>query len=335
MASIRATARGYRAEVYVRGVRDSASFRTQREAKAWAAAREVELRAGLPAGGDVKLGRVFERYRDEVSETKRGRRWEALRIERMLADGELPVAAPIASVTPEQIAAWRDARLRVVGNGTVLREIALLSAIFEHARREWRLVAANPVADVRKPRQPDHRSRVLTRAEIRVMLRALGYAPGRRITSVTQAVGVAMLLALRTGMRAGEICGLTWPQVHDGWCDLLVTKTTPRQVPLTPKAMRLIEKMRGFEPVRVFGMKPPTLDTLFRRARERAGLSGFVFHDTRHTAATWLAQRIDVLDLCKMFGWTNPKQAMTYYNPTAAQIAARIGQGKGQAKKTP
>jgi hypothetical protein len=31
-----------------------------------------------------------------------------------------------------------------------------------------------------------------------------------------------------------------------------------------------------------------------------------------------------VLDLCKMFGWTNPKMAMVYYNPTAAQIAGRL-----------
>lgn len=66
------------------------------------------------------------------------------------------------------------------------------------------------------------------------------------------------------------------------------------------------------------------LDAIFRRARERARLDGFTFHDSRHTAATWLAQRMDVLDLCKMFGWTDPRQAMAYYNPTASQIAARI-----------
>ena len=41
-------------------------------------------------------------------------------------------------------------------------------------------------------------------------------------------------------------------------------------------------------------------------------------------AATWLAPRMDIMDLCKMFGWTDPRQAMTYYNPTASQIAARI-----------
>ena len=87
---------------------------------------------------------------------------------------------------------------------------------------------------------------------------------------------------------------------------------------------RLIGKMAGFDPVRVFGIKPQSLDALFRKARQRAGLTGIVFHDTRHTAATWLATpRINVLDLCRMFGWSNPKQAMVYYNPSAAEIAKR------------
>lgn len=83
--------------------------------------------------------------------------------------------------------------------------------------------------------------------------------------------------------------------------------------------------MGGFDPVLVFGVKVNTLDTLFRRARDRAGLSGFVFHDTRHTAATWLAQKIHILDLCRAFGWSNTTRALTYYNPKASDIAKRIG----------
>ena len=125
-------------------------------------------------------------------------------------------------------------------------------------------------------------------------------------------------------MRAGELTGLTWLNVKKDYVILPITKTKPREVPLTKKAIRLIQKMKGFDPDLVFGLKSPTLDALFRRARIRAGLEGFTFHDARHTAATWLAPRMDVLDLCKMFGWTNPAQAMTYYNPTASQIAARI-----------
>jgi len=41
---------------------------------------------------------------------------------------------------------------------------------------------------------------------------------------------------------------------------------------------------------------------------------------------------LHVLDLCKMFGWANPKQAMAYYNPSAAEIAQRIGRGINQSK---
>lgn len=54
------------------------------------------------------------------------------------------------------------------------------------------------------------------------------------------------------------------------------------------------------------------------------------FHDARHTAATRIARRLDVLDLCKMFGWSNPRQAMAYYNPTAGEIASRLKPRPGQ-----
>lgn len=127
-------------------------------------------------------------------------------------------------------------------------------------------------------------------------------------------------MALRTGMRAGELCNLKWMDVRDGFCNLPVTKTVARDVPLTAKAMRLVDSMRGFDRVYVLGLKSQTLDALFRRYRQRAGLDGFTFHDARHTAATLLARRLDVLTLCKMFGWKSTSQALTYYNPTAEQI---------------
>jgi len=83
--------------------------------------------------------------------------------------------------------------------------------------------------------------------------------------------------------------------------------------------------MRGFDEVLVFGLKTASLDALFRNYRQRAGLEGFTFHDTRHTAATMLCKKVDVLTLCKIFGWSNTRQALTYYNPKAASIAALLG----------
>lgn len=72
-------------------------------------------------------------------------------------------------------------------------------------------------------------------------------------------------------------------------------------------------------------MDPRTLSTLFRRYRERAGLSGFTSHDCRHTAATIISHKLEVLDLCKIFGWTDPKMAMVYYNPHASTLAELLG----------
>lgn len=323
MASVQQHKGKYRAQVAVKGVRKSATFRTRREAHAWAAAVEADLiaQADLAPQDKHTLGDLLRKYGDEVSPSKRGARWEVIRLAAMTR--AMPADLLLFEVSPEVIGKWRDARLKEVSAGSVLREIGLLSAVFEHARREWRWVSVNPVTDIRKPRSPEHRTVTISRGQIKAMCRVLGYRRGR-CRSVSHAVAVAFLLALRTGMRAGEICGLTWARVHDGFCSLPVTKTVPRDVPLSGRAMRLIESMRGWDDVSVFGLRPQTLDAMFRKYRERAGLSGFTFHDSRHTAATWLAGKIDVLTLCKMFGWGNPKMAMTYYNPAARDIARRL-----------
>ena len=327
MASIRQHKRGWRAQVYVGGVRESSSFRTKREAEAWAAQRETALRelADASPGDRVTLGEVLDRYAAEVSPSKRGARWEILRLGLMQRDPVLPVTLPAARVTPEQIAGWRTHRLGQVAASSVLRELGLLSAVMEHARREWRLLAVNPVRDVRRPRAPDHRNVVISLAQTRAMCRVLGYCSEGRITEVRQAVAVAFLLALRTGMRAGELCGLTWDRVRGDYCVLPVTKTRPREVPLVHQARRLIDRMRGWDDMTVLGVRPASLDAMFRKYRQRAGLDGFTFHDSRHTAATRIAKKVDVLTLCKIFGWSNTSQALTYFNPTASQIAGQLG----------
>lgn len=326
MASIKPhPAGGFRAFVCVGGIRDSKVLNGKREAQQWAATRELELRdaAGKTPAARFSFRQALEKYRDEVSPGKRGGRWETVRINAFLHMEALPVKLPIGDVSTALLGEWRDARMRAVSAGTVLREIALLSAVFECARREWKWISANPLLDMRKPKGPDHREVLISRPQIKAMLRAMGHRKGP-CKRASQAAARAFLLALRTGMRAGEITKLEWIRLKDDYCILPLTKTKPRNVPLEPKAMRIIDSMRGWDDVTVFGLTPQTLDALFRRYRDRAGLSGFTFHDSRHTAATWLARRLDVLTLCKMFGWSNPAQAMIYYNPTASDIAKQL-----------
>lgn len=327
MASIQKTAKGYRAQVAVKGQRDSATFRTRREADAWASARETEFRelAGKPQSQRRTLGELLVRYRDEVSANKRGARWEVIRINRFLTTYPQLTARLLEDLTPETFALWRDARRKQVSDGSVIRELGQLSAAFETARREWQWLTTNPLSDVRRPPAPHHRDQVISRANIKAMLRALGYMPGMRVSQQRHVVAMCFLLALRTGMRAGELCKLTWDRVREDHVILMETKSVPRKVPLSRRARMLIARMRGWDEKLVFGLKVETLDSLFRKYRGRAALEGFTFHDSRHTAATWLARKLDVLDLCKAFGWSDPKRAMIYYNPTASDIAKRLG----------
>lgn len=329
VASIQQTAKGYRAQVAVKGQRDSQTFATKREAQQWAAKRETELRANQSAVASTRhtLSEAFTRYAAEVSQNHKGWRWEQLRL-KVFERSILPTKLPMGAITAEHIALWRDARSAQVAPGSVLREAVLLSAVFEVARREWRWVNSNPVKDIRKPSKPMHRERVISRREIKLMLRALDHHPGQPAKSVTQSVALCFLAALRTGMRAGELAHLTWDRYHGNYIRLETTKTgTPRDVPLSTKARMVFERARGFDRDLVFGVASQTLDTLFRRARSKAGLSGFTFHDSRHTAATWIGKsgRLNIMEFCKIFGWRDTRHALVYFNPSVSDLAEKLG----------
>ena len=315
-------------QIEVRGSRDAATLPTKREAQEWAARRALELRAVADGTvGTLKTLRdALRQYSREVTPAKRGWQKETIRLAAFERQA-LPLDKKLQAVTAADIAAWRDARLRVNSRGSVLRDMTLLSSVFEVARRDWGWLSGNPMGDVRRPAEPDHRERIISGPEVRNMLRALGWSRGP-VRSVSGAVAQCFVLALQTGMRAGELCGLRWADVRGDYVVLHAgtTKTGKgRNVPLMPTAQRTIERMRGFDDELVFGLKSQSLDALFRKARGRAGLAGFTFHDARHTAATRLAGRLHILDLCRMFGWRSTTQALTYYNATASDIAARLG----------
>lgn len=339
MSKPKKTASGsWRIQLKVRGLRDAGTFPTQREATEWAAQRTIELKAASADGqtraklmGEVRtLNDAMLKYRDEVSIHKRGARWEVLRINAITGKHIWwPGDVRMADLDRHHLIAWRDARAAEVKSSTVLREMALISAVLDTARVDWGWLEVNPLSDVRKPSSPAHRERVISYLEIRKMLRVLGWSRKNSSRDCTQrrAVAHCFIAALQTGMRAGELCTLRWRDVKQTYCILHAEETKAgksREVPLIPTARKNINALIGKDKERVFGIDPGTLDTLFRRFRKRAGLDGFTFHDSRHTAATRLAQKLHVLDLCKVFGWSDPKRAMTYYNPTGADIAARL-----------
>jgi integrase len=113
------------------------------------------------------------------------------------------------ALTPKAVAAYRDERLKEVKPATVIRELAFLSAIINHACRVWDININNPIELIRKPPAPQGRDRMLSAHEDMRLLAAL-IPTGRRNVWLLPAT----VLSLETGMRRGELVELRSSNVN-------------------------------------------------------------------------------------------------------------------------
>lgn len=329
MAYVRKLPSGkWRAEVERAGARLSQTFPTKREAQNWAAAEEAALLAGKRGQYPAKtLSEAIDRYVREVTPGKATARTEALRFAALARDYPALVSTPLAAIQPAALAAWRDDRLRTVTPGTVQREMNSLSHLFTVARKEWRWVGESPLSSVRQPGDNPPRQRRIQAIEVLRIVRRLGYRRGVP-QSVSAQVGLMFLLALRTGMRAGEL-----HQLGDASVDLERRVATvkhktqhltgrPREIPLTRAAVRLMRPLSG---PRWFGVTQQSRDALFRKACAALLIEDLHFHDARAEALTRLSRKVDVMTLARISGHKDLRVLMdAYYRESAEQIAARL-----------
>ena len=330
MASILPHRDGYRVQVYVGGQRQSKVCATRREAAQWALEREAELSGRkLP---DKTLSDALRRYASELDAERGGARWERIRLAAFERD---PLALRrLAALGPDDFAAWRDARLRTqaqrrqttVAPATVAREMNLLRSVLETARKEWRWLRTNPMADVSWPKSPKGRARRITPEEEADLTAALGVATLRADTA-TQRVGLAFLLALETAMRSGEILALTWPNVHlaDQYVHLPRTKNgDARDVPLSKRAVEILRTLPlGFGPV--FQLDAAARDALWRKTRAKTPHRDVHFHDSRAEAIWRLSKKLDVLELARVIGHRDINSLLIYYRASASAMARKLG----------
>ena len=311
MSTIEKRGKRWRARIREGGVTESKTFETKAHAMQWALDRERQVKAGIRP--DHTLHRMLEKYAEEVSPGKRGGHWELLRIgamKRLLPDHHL------SKITATDLAKWRDKRLKTVSGESFIRDLTLLSSAWEMARREWKWTDENPCRELKRPARSLGRDRLISDAERDEMLAALGWSG--RVWRLKDQVSVAFLLALETGMRAGEICSLTPDKIKKDYALLPMTKNgKPRAVPLSPKARKILKYVpEGFT------ITSRQLDANFRRHRPKD--ADYVFHDTRHTAITRLARVLPIMDLARMMGHSDTRTLMRYYNATASDIATLL-----------
>jgi integrase len=242
MASLRQHGKGWQARIRRQGYPDiTKSFQIRQDAERWARALEAELDKGqfvsINEAQRSTLGDLIGRYLVEVTPKMKGATEDTIRLKAIM---RRPIAKwSMANLSAARIAAYRDERLKQVSGGTVIRELAYLSSIINHARREWGINVSNPVQMVRKPQSPQARSRVLTNEEIVKLLKAL--EPQGRRSYWTKPV---VQLALATAMRRGELLSLRWENIDLQGQTAFLPDTKngdSRMVPLSTVAVQVLE----------------------------------------------------------------------------------------------
>lgn len=338
----------WRAEVhFTKEIRRTKTFEKKNDATKWAQNTERDLilndatQKALKSKIVLSLDEALRRYAEEESVHKKTAKKEIQRIKYFR--NNLPnIDWPLNKYQPEFLKEWENTvmkrSIKPLSAGSVLRDYSTLSAFFNWCKKDKGWIEYNPVEQIRKPKKPEHRVRRTDLTELQKMLAALKYVPGTVPTLKIHEVALIWLIAMSTGMRSGEIVNRP---VEDVFLDkryiyLPDTKNgSARIVPMDETALELwtlaMQIKRKNSP-KVFTVSDSSRDTLFRKARKQAGLENadLTFHDSRHEAASLMARRVkNALTLCKIFGWKDPKQALTYYNPTNDEILEELNKTVG------
>ncbi len=207
----------------------------------------------------------------------------------------------LSDLTPSLIAEYRDRLGReetVKGTerapATVVRYLAALSHALTIGSKEWEWLDDSPMKKVSKPKEPRGRVRFLDEEEIERLLEAC------KISS-NPYLYIIVVLALSTGMRHGEILGLSWKDVNLENKKIVIEETKNgerRAVPLVGHALDLLTEYfnkRREDTSLLFPGKDSQKITDIRfpweKALQDAMITNFRFHDLRHTFASYLAMR--------------------------------------------
>ena len=227
-------------------------------------------------------------------------------------------------VTPMEIERFKSERLRTAtGHGgtrspnAINKELQLLSRIFSMAVDNG-LAARNPCKRVRKFRTDWQRDRYLLGEEEARLMGALD-ARYPHLRSI-------VIVALNTGMRRGEILGLSWKDVDFHRSVVFVRRTKsgkPRYLPMNVALSRELIERRTALPEAEFVFEGrsgrPLVDIKhgFGSVLRRAGITDFRFHDLRHTTATRMAEAgVHIRTIAEFLGHASIQMTMRYAHAT-------------------
>jgi len=316
-------------------------FDTEEEALAYATLMAPRLGDAAPPVTDqtMTLGAAFERYF-----LARARK-RSLDADRKLARhllAEFGESTRLRDLTASRIARYQERRLaagsvrnktaegkpRPLSSASINRPLSLLRSLLRLAHRNWDVLPRVPVITLE--REPQGKIRWLTADEEVRLLAACAESQTAHLRDV-------IVLALETGMRLGEIAGLTWDRVDmsRGIIRLETTKSgRRREIPMRQVVYDLLARRPEPHAGRVW--PKPSFRDAFVRAVERARLDApFTFHSSRHHFGSWWMMRGgSLLTLSRVLGHSTLAMTMRYAHLSPDYVRAEMEKTEGPKTAT-
>jgi len=205
-----------------------------------------------------------------------------------------------------------------VENATANRAVEIVRSVLLKACNEWEWL--DRVPSIRLLQEPTKRVRWITRNEADRLLSELP----PHLADMTR-------FSLETGLRRSNVTGLQWSQVdlvrRTAWIhpdQAKARKAIP--VPLSTVAVLTLRKQIGKHHTHVFtynGHPVTQVNTkAWFKAKKRAGIEHFRWHDLRHTWASWHVQEgTPLLALKELGGWATLEMVQKYAHLSSDHLA--------------
>lgn len=340
MASIQKRGDTFRVRIIRKGYSTlSQTFKTRLEAIKWARKIETDIDQGIIKPNktltnrmldqDLTFGEAAAHYIKYHSIHKRNCKTESGTIRTLIGHWD---SENIQSIDKTKIFALRDDLLSRGRSGdTVNHYYNAISKIYQMLQTEWSIVVDNPIKGVKRlPANPSRTKRINGAAET-ALLFACEQSKSKLLKPIVE-------FALETGMRRGELMGLRWFDIDlpSRRAFLHITKNgDPRQVPLTLKAVQILNGVMHEDPEYVFPLKLDALRRYFEKAVKTAkanwtlnGVNPFEdcrYHDLRHEALSRLSDAgLNVIELSHISGHKTLSQLARYTHPSHQAIFAKL-----------
>lgn len=326
MASIRRRNGKYQVQVRQGNYSKARSFTLLSDAKEWARNQELEAAGRLYLGRQYQpknFAEILSRYAEEITPAKRSAKNEMIVIKALQRESWTKV--DLSHLRTEDLIKFRDKRLKDVKPATLKRQLNIIKHACIVAERDWDW--SSPLTIFKKltlPKSPVHIVRRITPKQQAAIVNA---AKGCRSPYMAPLV----LFALETAMRRGELLNLTWEDIELSNSELLIRQTKnghQRLLPLSPKAVRILENLPRHNSGRVFPLSAGAVRQSFTRLRLRAELPNIRFHDLRHEAISRLFDDgLTVIEIAQLSGHRFIPQSLKYGHASEALIREKLYRG--------